>query len=80
MGLNESAGYLAVGGVAFLTGWVAANYGLLPYPFYIGVVLSVLGLIFSIFFIQDTRHHVALESEGNTKYLLKNVFLDLLDK
>ena len=26
MGLNESAGYLAVGAVAFLTGWVASNY------------------------------------------------------
>lgn len=76
MGLNESAGYLAVGGVAFLTGWVAANYGLVPYPFYIGIVLSVLGLFFSIFFIQDTRHHVAMESKGNTKYLLKNVFLE----
>jgi MFS family permease len=76
MGLNESAGYLAVGAVAFLTCWVAANYGLIPYPFYIGIVLSALGLFFSIFFIQDTRHHVAMESEGNTAYLLKNVFLE----
>lgn len=76
MGLNESAGYLAVGGVAFLTGWVAANYGLIPYPFYIGIFLSVMGLIFSIFFIRDTRHHVAMESKGSTKYLLKNVFLE----
>lgn len=76
MGLNESAGYLAVGGIAFLTGWVAANYGLIPYPFYIGIFLSVMGLIFSIFFIQDTRHHVAMESKGSTKYLLKNVFLE----
>ena len=47
MGLNESAGYLAVGAVAFLTGWVASDYGLIPYPFYIGIVLSVLGLFFS---------------------------------
>lgn len=76
MGLNESAGYLAVGGVAFLTGWVGANYGLIPYPFYIGIFLSVMGLIFSIFFIRDTRHHVAMESKGSTKYLLKNVFLE----
>ena len=52
MGLNESAGYLAVGAVAFLTGWIASNYGLSPYPFYIGIVLSVLGLLFSIFFIE----------------------------
>lgn len=76
MGFNEAAGYLAVGGVAFLTGWVAANYGLIPYPFYIGIVISVLGLIFSIFFIQDTKHHVALESKDSTKPMMKKVFLE----
>jgi MFS family permease len=74
MGFNESAGYLAVGGVAFLTGWVASNYGLNPYPFYIGIVLSVLGLFFSIFFIQDTRHHVAKESKHSSQDQLKSVF------
>ncbi len=76
MGFNEAAGYLAVGGVAFLTGWVAANYGLIPYPFYIGIVISVLGLTFSIFFIQDTKHHVALESKDSTKPMMKRVFLE----
>lgn len=74
MGLNESAGYLAVGGVAFLTGWIASNYGLIPYPFYIGIVLSILGLFFSIFLIKDTRHHVAIETKSSKIILLKNVF------
>lgn len=74
MGLNEAAGYLAVGGVAFITGWIASNYGLIPFPFYIGVVLSVLGLVFSIFFIEDTKHHVAKESVSSDKQLLKKVF------
>jgi len=74
MGLNESAGYLAVGAVAFLTGWIASNYGLSPYPFYIGIVLSVLGLLFSIFFIKDTRHHVAKEAKQNSNHQLKRVF------
>jgi len=74
MGFNESAGYLAVGGVAFLTGWVASNYGLNPYPFYIGIVLSFLGLFFSIFFIEDTRHHVAKESKHSSQDQLKSVF------
>lgn len=74
MGLNESAGYLAVGGVAFFTGWVASTYGLIPYPFYIGIVLSVLGLVFSVFFIKDTKHHVAKESVTSDKKLLKRVF------
>ena len=76
MGLNESAGYLAVGAIAFLTGWIASNYGLTPYPFYIGIVLSILGLLFSIFFIRDTKHHVAKESQKNKIPLLKNVFWD----
>lgn len=74
MGLNESAGYLAVGGVAFFTGWIASTYGLIPYPFYIGIVLSILGLLFSIFFIKDTKHHVAKESITSDKKLLKQVF------
>ncbi|MCK5638765.1 MAG: MFS transporter, partial [Flavobacteriaceae bacterium] len=76
MGLNESAGYLAVGAIAFLTGWIASNYGLIPYPFYIGIVLSILGLLFSIFFIKDTKHHVAMESQISNIPLLKNVFWD----
>jgi MFS family permease len=36
----------------------------------------VLGLIFSIFFIKDTRHHVAKESKSNKVPLLNNIFLD----
>ena len=74
MGLNESAGYLAVGGTAFLTGWVASHYGLSPYPFYIGIVLSILGLLFSIFFIRDTKHHVAKESQQSSSDHMKRVF------
>lgn len=74
MGLNESAGYLAVGGVAFLTGWIASSYGLIPYPFYIGILLSILGLLFAIFLIKDTKHHVAIESKKSKIILLDNIF------
>ena len=42
IGVNESAGYLAVAFFAFATGWIAANYGLKPYPFYLGIGLSVI--------------------------------------
>ena len=34
MGLNEFAGYLAVGIVAFLSGYIAHKYGITPFPFY----------------------------------------------
>src|SRR5690349_22757678 len=47
MGLNEFAGYLAVAVVAFATGMVASEFGLRPYPFYIGIVLSIAGLLSS---------------------------------
>lgn len=76
MGLNEFAGYLAVAIVAFLTGWIANEYGVRPYPFYIGIVLVALGLISSIFFVKDTRHHVAKETTSNNRPRLKNIFWD----
>src|SRR5688572_13942951 len=62
MGLNEFAGYLAVAIVAFLTGYIASNYGIRPYPFYLGIVFVFLGLLSSIFLIKDTRPHVAKET------------------
>ena len=76
MGLNEFAGYISLAIIAFLTGWIASQYGLRPYPFYLGIGLVVLGLIFSIFFIKDTRHHVAKESQSNVIPRLKNIFWD----
>ncbi|MFN3529721.1 MAG: MFS transporter [Bacteroidia bacterium] len=62
MGLNEFAGYLAVGLTALLTGWLANRYGLTPYPFYVGVVLSVSGLLLTLLWVNDTRAHVQAES------------------
>lgn len=76
MGLNEFAGYLSVAIVAFLTGWIAGEYGVRPYPFYIGFVLLALGLFGSIFLIKDTKHHVAKEATTNAIVRLKNVFWD----
>lgn len=58
MGLNEFAGYFAVGTVTFLVAFLAAKYGLRPYPFFVGVVFSALGLITSVLFIKDTRTHM----------------------
>src|SRR5688572_3815709 len=76
MGLNEFAGYISVALVAFLTGWIAGVYGVRPYPFYIGIVLVILGLFGSIFLIKDTRHHVAKETTTNSIPRLKNIFWD----
>ena len=74
MGLNESVGYLAVGIVAFLTGWMASNWGIRPYPFVLGLVFVFLGLILSWLFVKDTREHVSHENKSNQTPLLKNIF------
>jgi len=62
MGLNEFAGYLAVGASALATGWIAAAYGLRPQPFYLGVGFVALGLGISVALIRDTTSHVSHES------------------
>jgi len=65
VGLNECAGYLALGLTAFATGYIAQRYGLRPQPFYLGIVYAALGLILSVFLVRDTRHHVGLEIAGH---------------
>jgi MFS family permease len=74
MGINEAAGYLAVGAVAFLSASIANAYGVRPYPFYIGIVLAIFGLLSSIFLIKDTRSFVQREGEESKATLLKNIF------
>jgi len=74
MGINESAGYLAVGAVAFLTGWIASEYGLRPYPFYLGFAFAGLGLILSWLFVKDTVHHVAKEMTDSAVPKRTNIF------
>jgi MFS family permease len=61
VGLNEFAGYLAVGLTAFLTGYLATLYGLRPAPFYLGVGYAAAGFLLSAWLVRDTREHVALE-------------------
>lgn len=65
MGLNEAAGYGAVGLTALLTGYLASQYGLRPEPFYIGIAYTLIGLILSIFVIKDTRQFALLEAKQN---------------
>jgi MFS family permease len=74
MGINEAAGYLAVGAVAFLSASIANVYGIRPYSFYIGILLAILGLLFSLVLIKDTRGFVQLESENSNIPVLAEVF------
>ncbi|MDX8535138.1 MFS transporter [Mesorhizobium sp. VK25A] len=67
VGLNEFAGYLAVGVTAFLTGYLASRYGLRPVPIYLGVGYAILGAALSILLVRDTREHVRLELANHPK-------------
>ena len=67
VGLNEFAGYLAVGVTAFLTGYLASKYGLRPAPIYLGVAYAILGTALSILLVHDTREHVRLETATHTQ-------------
>jgi MFS family permease len=67
MGLNEAAGYGAVALTALLTGLIAADAGLRPAPFFLGLAYAGLGLGASALFVRDTRHHVELEQAGSER-------------
>jgi MFS family permease len=66
MGLNEFAGYLAVSLSALLTGYLAAAYGLRPTPFYPGLLFASLGLLLSLFFVQETQGHAKQEAQTSS--------------
>jgi MFS family permease len=77
VGLNEFAGYLAVGVTAFLTGYIGAHYGLRPAPFYLGVGYAILGLALSVLLVRDTREHVRLEARANQQQIAPTNFWEI---
>jgi len=63
LGLNEFAGYLAVGFTAWITGYIASVYALRPQPFYLGIGVAFAGLLLSWFFAKETRQYATLEAK-----------------
>jgi MFS family permease len=61
VGLNEFAGYLAVGLTALATGYLASIYGLRPVPFYLGIGYAALGLLLSFALVRETRGYTQIE-------------------
>src|SRR5262245_14246532 len=66
MGLNEFAGYGALGITALLTGYIAARTGLRPQPFYIGILYAVAGLALSAIVVRDTSRFRSVGGPSNT--------------
>ncbi|MGE0681323.1 MAG: MFS transporter [Candidatus Binatia bacterium] len=62
LGLNEFAGYLSVGGTAWLTGYLASIYSLRPEPFYLGIGFATAGLFCSWLFAEETHGHAQAEA------------------
>ena len=61
MGLNEFAGYLAVGVSALITASIAQRFSLRPEPFYIGIFYVLIGTFLSLFFVKETKSFVSKE-------------------
>lgn len=62
MGLNEFAGYLAVGLAAYFSGAIAAAHGLRPWPFAVGIVSVFAAIVLSVFFVRETHGHARFEA------------------
>ncbi len=66
MGLNEAAGYGAVAATAAATGYLAAEYGLRPAPFLLGLSYAIVGLGLCGLAVRETRDHARLEATRHT--------------
>jgi MFS family permease len=62
LGLNEFAGYMSVGVMSWVTGYIASQYALRPQPFYLGIAIAILGLLLSVFFARETHGHTVVEA------------------
>jgi MFS family permease len=82
MGFNEAAGYIAVAATALATGWLAAEHGLRPAPFYLGLAFAALGLGLSAVFVRETRdyarheaaHHVPANNDHHQELTSRQIF------
>jgi MFS family permease len=62
LGLNEFAGYFAVGLMSWVTGYIAAHAALRPQPFYPGIAIAIGGLLISLLLVRETRPYAHLEA------------------
>jgi len=80
MGLNESAGYVAVSLAALASGYLAATYAIRPHVFLVGLALAILGTLLSLIFVRETKRFAELEASihpqaaGPQKATFKQIF------
>ncbi len=66
MGLNEAAGYGAVALTSMAAGYLAAEHGLRPAPFLLGLSYTALALGLSTLVVRETRGHAEVEAAAHT--------------
>ncbi|MBT2572218.1 MFS transporter [Planococcus sp. ISL-110] len=66
VGFNEFAGYTGVAVMAAVSGFVASSYSNRPEPFYIGIVIVVIGFVLSLI-VKDTESHIKLQASSSNK-------------
>lgn len=66
MGINEFAGYIAVGLAALLASNLASDYGYRYFPFLPGVFFVIAGLLTTLLLIKDTSHFVLQEAQSSS--------------
>lgn len=66
MGLNEAAGYGAVAVTSMGAGYLAAEFGLRPAPFLLGLAYTALALGLSTLAVRETRSHATAEAAEHT--------------
>ncbi len=76
MGLNEFAGYVAVGVTAFLTGYLAALHGIRPVPFAVGLVALAVGFPLSAVAVRETKPYADLEGGSKVPVSFRETFAE----
>lgn len=77
LGFNEFSGYAGQASGGIITGFLAANYGLAPYPFYFGLASVGLGLLLSTTLAKETIKYALHEAKIRNVPYSKQGFLDV---
>jgi MFS family permease len=75
VGLNEFAGYAAVGLSAFASGLLADRFGIRPEPFILGVLVVAGGAVLSLFVVRDTHSFINLRPHLRVQLLFRDRLL-----
>lgn len=77
MGINEFAGYVAVGLAGYLATSLAHTYGAGFYPFVPGIFFVVIGFLISWLFVKDTTVFVAQEQQAGSQQISPSLWKEV---